>query len=314
MGKFYISAPVDEVRLAEIVAPTVATFAGELPSGEELRHLAQTYGLDFATMALYQAIHASPLHGSFIKAVDREQVSTEHPPAGAKIMIIPALFHGHYPETGADAKFAADIARSCGFEVGTIPIRSVASSTVNAEIIRETLEREDAQHIWIFGVSKGSADFSAFLQRHPDAPFITRIRGWINVCGLAHGCQIADYNTATRWRRLKYHAICRLFGAGYDLMRELRTDHPYWTQQLALPPHMKVFNFSAIPLGGHIQKAMIGRYLAISHLGPNDGMVLCRDSILDPGPVYPVWGCDHFFRSPQVIPLLYRFFSCLRRQ
>lgn len=314
MGKFYISAPIDEVMLAETVASTVASFRGDLPTGDDLRQLSHKHDLDFATMVLYQAIQASPLHQSFIKAVDSEPVSTQQPPANAKILIIPALFHGHYPETGADAKFAGDIAQQCGFDVDKIQIRSVAPSTVNAEIIHGTLEREEAQDIWIFTVSKGSADFRAFLQLYPDAASISRIRGWINVCGIARGCQISDYNTATRWRRLKYRAICRLLGTGYGLMRELRTDHPYWTRPLVLPPHMKIFNFSAIPLGGHIQKAMIGRYLAISRLGPNDGMVLCRDSMLDQGPIYPVWGCDHFFRSPQVIPLLYRFFSYLRHQ
>jgi hypothetical protein len=314
MGKFYISAPVDEVKLAETVAPTVSDFSGRLPTSEELKHLAQMHDLDFATMVLYQAIHASSTHASFINAVDHEPISTVHPPVGAKILIIPALFHGHYPETGADAKFAADIAHNCGFEVGTIPIRSVASCTANAQIIHETLRKEEAQHIWIFGVSKGSADFRAYLQRYPDSPAISKIKGWINVCGLPRGCQISDYNTATRLRQLKYRAICRIFGVRYELMRELRTDHPYWANQLAIPPHMKVFNFSAIPLGSHIQKALIGRYLAISHLGPNDGMVLCRDSILDQGPVYPVWGSDHFFRTPLVIPLLYKFFSYLRRQ
>jgi hypothetical protein len=314
MRKFYICAPVDEIMLAEATRSTVAALAGRLPTSSEIRQLVSEHSLDFATMVLYQSMYASPLHGQYIAEINNEPISTQHERIDAKVLIIPALFFGHYPETGADANLAAGIARNCGFEVGTIPIRSVGTVTENADIIRETLEQESAKNIWIFAVSKGSADFRVFLQRNPEAPSIQRLRGWINVCGLAHGCQIADYNTATYMRSLKYRAICQLYGVGFDLMRELRTDHPYWAEELALPSHMKLFSFSAIPLGGHLQKSIIGRFLAISHLGPNDGMLLCRDSILDQGPAYPVWGADHFFRGPQVIPLLYRFFSYLKRQ
>lgn len=314
MGKFYISAPVDDVLLAERVRGHVRALEGALPTNAQLKGIAGEHGLDFSTMVLYQALHASPVHGPFIAALDSEAVSTSHAPVAAKILVIPALFHAHYPETGADAAFAADIARQCGFDAATIPTRSLGTSTDNAAIIRDALEKETASDIWIFAVSKGSADFRAFLQLYPDSPAIARVRGWINVCGVSGGAQIADYNSATRWRAFKYGAICRLLGTRYELIREMRTDHRYWQQALALPQHMKLFNFAAIPLGSHIQKSLIGRYRALSTLGPNDGMILCRDAILDHGPAYPVWGADHFFRSPQVISLLYRFFGYLRRQ
>ncbi|MEN3296950.1 MAG: hypothetical protein V7642_6203 [Burkholderiales bacterium] len=312
MGKFYISAPVDEVLLAEEVAPLVASWQGTLPTSEALRNLAHTHDLDYATMALYQSILASPSDRAFIDAVNQQPLQSRHAPIGEKVLVIPALFHGHFPETGADAKFARDIAANCGFDVGTIPIGSVATVSDNADIIRDMLEKESAEKIWIFAVSKGSADFRLFLQRYPDSPAIRRLRGWINVCGLPFGCHITDANKRTPWNRLKYRLICRLFGVSYKLMRELGTDYAAWQAPLTLPAHMQAFNFSAIPLGSHIQTSLIGRYKAIRHLGPNDGMVACRDSIIDSAPTYPVWGCDHFFRSPQVVPILYRFFSFLR--
>lgn len=314
MGKLYISAPVDDVTLAESVATIVTELAGRLPTALELRQLAEQRNLDFATMVLYQCFFASETHRAFIDALDAEPIHTAHAALDAKVLVIPALFHGHYPETGADAKLVADIARRCGFAVETLPIRSVASSTVNAQIIAEALSLETARNLWIFTVSKGTADFRVFLQQHPQHPALQRMRGWVNTCGIAGGCEIADYDTATLWRRLKYALICRLFGNGPELLRELRTDHPYWQTPIQLPAAVKVFNFCAVPLGAHIQTSLIGRYQAISHLGPNDGMVLCRNSILEQGPCYPVWGCDHFFRSPLVAPLLYRFFGYLRRQ
>ena len=131
--------------------------------------------------------------------------------------------------------------------------------------------------------------------------------------GLANGCAISDYNIGSWWRAFKYRVICRLFGVSFELMHELTTRHPYWAEPPQLPAHMRLFTFLAIPLPCHIQRALMGRYLAISPLGPNDGMVLCRDAILDAGPVFPVWGCDHFFRGPQVVTVLYKLFGYLRR-
>ncbi|MES3021886.1 MAG: hypothetical protein V4857_09925 [Pseudomonadota bacterium] len=300
--------------LGQATRPHVETLAGRLPSAGELRELAAEHGLDFATLLLFQAVHASPVHAAFIAAVEGEKISTSHAPLDVKILIIPALFYGLYPETGADGRFAADIARQCGFSVGTIPIKSMGTSTENARIIRDALAHETASQIWIFGISKGNADFRAYLQLYPAEAAAAPLRGWINVCGVVGGSQVADHHTRTRFGALKYRAICRLFGAGYDLLREMRTDHPYWRKPIVLPPQMKVFSFVAIPLGAHIQKTLIKRYRAVSPFGPNDGMVVCRDAILDGGPAYPVWGADHFFRSPEVIPLLYRFFSFLRGQ
>jgi hypothetical protein len=313
MGKFYISAPVDEVKLAQRVAPAVERLNGRLPTSDELRDQSRESGLDFATMLLYRAIHAVPAYQSFIDALDAEAVTTEHTPVAAKVLIVPALFHGHYPETGADVALAAEIARTCGFAVDRIPIKSVGTVRNNARIIHDWLAGETAEHLWVLTVSKGSADFRAFLQSYPDCPAIARMRGWINVSGLANGCAISDYNVGTAWRTLKYRAICRLFGVSFELMSELCTAHPYWAGPLAIPAHMQLYTFLAIPLPCHIQRALIGRYLAISALGPNDGMVLCRDAILDAGAVYPVWGCDHFFRGPQVVPVLYKLFGYLRR-
>ena len=314
MKRLYVSAPVDEVRLAAELMPAVRGLGGRLPSSAELRALATQRGMDAATMLLYQAIRTQPLNSAFIADVDAQPVHRNHSPVDDKILFVPALFHGHYPETGADAQLAQDIARACGFQVETIPVRSVATVSENAEIIASFLARQTAQRLWIFAVSKGSAEFRLFLQRHPQSPVIGRIAGWINACGLPGGCQIAEHNLATPLRRLSYSFICRMFGTSIEMLRELSTSHAFWQSPLVLPAGMRAISFVAMPLGCHIQTSLVGRYSAISASGPNDGMVSCRDSLIDDGLIYPVWGCDHFFRGPQVPPLLYRFFSWLRLQ
>jgi hypothetical protein len=315
VGKFYISAPVDEIALAQEVQPLVSGLHGMLPSSDYLRQLSQERGLAIATMALYEAVRQADANRAFIDTLDAHSLALTSAPraeghSAGKVLIIPALFHGHYPETGADAALPASIAQAHGFEVETIPIKSVGTVTENANIIARFMESEKSAPLWVFAVSKGSADFRAFLHLHPEMPAISSIAGWINVCGLANGCHITDYNMATPWRRLKYRLACRLFGADAALMQEMQTTHPYWSTS-AGPSSIRRINFMAIPLPSHVQKSLIGRYMAISRLGPNDGMVLCRDALMEPGVTYPVLGCDHFFRGPQIAPLLHRFFSWL---
>lgn len=314
MARHYISPPVDEVRLAQEVAPLVRSFDGTVPSVEELIELTRKHGLDVSTMALYEALRTAPANAEFLSRINAEPIVSAATPTKAKLLVVGALFYQHYPEIGGDAALSIGIARACGFEVETIPVKSLGTVTENARIIHDHLKCEHADRVWLLTASKGASDFRAYLQNYAGAPAIDRIAGWINVCGLVEGCDIADYDIATPARRLKFQAICRTFGARFDLLRELSTTHDYWREPLRLPPHMKVFNLSAIPLPSHIHKVLINRYRAISDRGPNDGMVACRRTVIDTGLTIPFLGYDHFFRGPNIAPMLYRFFAYLGRQ
>jgi hypothetical protein len=312
MVKYYLCPPVDELRLARAVRPLVLEFDGCVPDIDRLIVLTRERGLEVSTMALYEALRTHPDNAGFIARIEREPIGGA--PTGAKILAVPALFYQHYPETGGDAALSIGIARECGFEVETIPILSLGTVTDNARIIRDHLEGERAERIWMLTASKGGADFRACLQTFAEAAVLDRVAGWINICGLVGGCDIADFDIATPARRLKFQAICRALGTRFDLLRELSTAHEYWRQPLCLPHGMQVFNLTAIPLPSHVQTSLMNRYLSISERGPNDGMVACRRTVIDSGLTIPLLGYDHFFRGPQVTPLLYRFFSYLSRQ
>ncbi|HNM81793.1 MAG TPA: hypothetical protein PKL28_12115 [Rhodocyclaceae bacterium] len=314
MVQYYLCPPIDEIRLAQELAPLVDSFGGTVPSVAHLIELTREHGLAAASMALYEALRVAPQNSEFLSRLDAEPTDRTSTPAGAKVLVVPALFYGHYPEVGGDAVLPIGIARACGFEVETIPILSVGTVTENARIIHDHLEREQAERVWFLTGSKGGADFRAYLQLYAGSAAINRIAGWINICGLVEGCDIADFNVATPARRLKFRALCRVLGTRFELLSELSTTHEYWREPLRPPPHMKVFNLSAIPLPSHIQKSLIKRYRAISDRGPNDSMVACRRTVIDGGLTIPFLGYDHFFRGPNIAPILYRFFNYLRRQ
>ena len=53
----------------------------------------------------------------------------------------------------------------------------------------------------------------------------------------------------------------------------------------------------------------MGRYKKLSLLGPNDGMTDSYRSIFWNGKVFPIWGADHFCRTADMVPTLYKLFS-----
>ena len=71
--------------------------------------LTREHGLDVSTMALYEALRTAPANADFVSRIDAEPIVTASGPAGAKILVIPALFYRHYPEVGGDAALSIGI-------------------------------------------------------------------------------------------------------------------------------------------------------------------------------------------------------------
>ena len=312
MGKLYGAAPQDDVRLATEVQPYVDSLQGEIPDQGSLRTLTEERGTDYATAAFYHAIRAVPQHSRFIERVDQQEIAASHPASGIKMLVVPAFFYREYPEVGGDGQHIIDVARACGIDAQLIAVHSTGSIRNNIEIIQQSLQRAAGNEIWLLSMSKGSAEIRRLLQERGDKLPLEDLRLWFNVSGLVNGCDLVDHMLGSPVRRLKTRALCLATGAEYTAMEELLTDQPCWQQPLPLPPGLQVINIFGVPLISHLQKALLARYHRLKHLGPNDGMVLLSRAYLPPGPIYPLWGTDHFMRDARVIPLLYRLFGlCL---
>ena len=312
MSKTFSAAPVDEIHLAKRVEPVVAQWHGNLPGTRELQAVAATHGLDVATAAFYHAILVSSQYGEFIRQIDSLPAEPVGTPARSKALIIPALFYRQRPEYGGDGQLIASIARACGFEAEVILIDSLGSVTHNALFIASALERETCDDIWLISLSKGGAEVRLVLQTQTSTSLLPKIRGWINICGLVRGSALVDDLLSTPLRGLRARALCAATGIDYVGVSELRTSHPYWRAEFQVPEWIRVINLIGVPLASHVQKTLLSRYKRLSSLGPYDGMALLPELLISPGDIYPVWGADHFFRSVQVSPLLYRVFRHIR--
>ena len=307
----YGDAPVDEVGLTWRVRATVESLRGAVPGIEELGRISSEHGLDFATMVFYQAVLASPVHGPFIRRLESMRAEPRALTTRPRLLIVPAMFYRERPDLGGDGSLVATVARACGYQVDVIQTASRGSISQNAAIIAETMRNDGGGPAWLLSLSKGGGEVQLAMQRH-GAGWIDRVRGWINVSGIVRGSHYIDAVLATAPGRLRARAVCVALGTSYSSVTELQTTQASWQEPFVPPAPLTVINLVGVPLGCHVQKALVRRYRRLGALGPNDGFVLLPATLIHPGSIYPIWGTDHLFRSPQVSLLLYRLFNLLQ--
>lgn len=310
----HVAPMVDEVGLLARAAEEVVRFGGCMPDRPQLQTLVETHGVELATAVFYQGILESTTHGPFVKAVDAEKVAPLPTPSRLHLLLVPALYYQELPQYGGDGQAIASIARACGLQVTIAPLLSKGSLSDNAAILWETLCGMAGDDVLLLSLSVGGGEVRIMLDEHAGAPQLARLRGWVNVCGLVRGIPLATRVLRNPLRRLHTMTVCKAIGLDFALVRELDPDHAYWQGAMALPPTLRVVNLIGVPLHSHVQqRSLFKRYSWMQKLGPNDGMALLTDLLVEPGLIYPLWGADHYFRTPQVSPLLYKLFRYLRR-
>jgi len=314
LAYIFPSAPMDEFNLWEQAQPWVKKMHGQIPSRIEIQQLTKTLGIDLTTSILYQAILASKRDGSFIQTlkqipliVSKQQTTKSQT---VKVLIIPAMYFQQHPELGSDGKIMHHVASQLGISTEIIPTLSLGSVQQNAEIIAHVIRQKTCDHLIICTLSKGASDFRLAMERFiPEHAH--RIQAWINISGTLHGSACVDAMLDSTVKRLWFKLLCRGIGADYGCLDELRTAHPFWQSKWELPHSTNVINILPLPLIPHVHKQLSKRYHVLSYQGPNDGVMLPHDAIYQAGFIYPVWGCDHFMRTPFIGTLLRRVFLYL---
>ena len=266
-----------------------------------LAQLTREHGVDFATALWYDRVRSAEPHRTFIEAVESLDAEAAIPPTSARLLLAPAAFWREYPQFGADGAAVLAVARGLGLDAEMIRTPSTGSVSENARVIREALAKEADGSVILASLSKGGADVRVALEQDP--ALARKVRAWINVCGILHGSPLVDEMLdGAWWRRLAVRAFLARWRADFGLIRELR-HAPF--PRAAAPAGVYVVNVVACPLSSHTAGAITRRHRQLAGLGPNDGSTLLTDAIVDGGVVYPVWGADHYFRTPDA-PVLIR--------
>ena len=275
-------------------------YAGLTPA--VLAELTRDHGVDFATAVWYERVRSAEPHRAFIEAVEALDADAARPPTSARLLLAPAAFWREYPQFGADGAAVLAVARTLGMDAEMIRTPSTGSVPANARVIREALAKEPVGSVILASLSKGGADVRMALEQAPT--LARKVRAWINVCGILHGSPLVDdMLDGPWWRRLAVRAFLARWRASFDLIREMRHAP---SPRAAAPAGVFVVNVVACPLSSHTAGAITKRYQKLAEIGPNDGSTLLTDAIVDGGVIYPVWGADHYFRTPDAPELIRR--------
>ncbi len=311
----HVAPMLDEVGLLARAAELAADYGGDVPDRAMLQALTRTYGIDLTTAIYYQAWLAAPAHGAFIRAVEAECAAPVALSSRVHLLIVPALYYQELPQYGGDGEAIAAIARACGLRVTVAPLLSKGSLSANAARLWQTLCDLAGDPVVLLSLSVGGGEVRLMLAAHTGAPALQHLVGWVNICGLVRGIPLASQLLGNPLRRLHAQTVCKVFGVDFALVRELDPVHAFWQAPVTLPNALPVINLIGVPLHSHVQqRSLFKRYGAMANLGPNDGMALLPDLLIEPGLTYPLWGADHYFRTPQVSPLLYKLFRYIRRE
>lgn len=299
---FYLSAPRDVVAL-EAQAESLLDSAGD-------RHVSDLLGqpgaLDpgIATMLLYRACYRGS-NGAFLKALAAQPTVDAPLDRPASFIVIPGLNFRRHPETGADGRLVIDIAGRIGADVEVLLPEPRGSAGENGAMLARQLSGRDRQATWVISISKGTADFRVALRHLGGWP--DWLSGWVNFSGVFQGTPIADKLTQKNLPNLMMRALIAAGGLVSRNIAEMRTDSALWRSPVVPPSNGRLIHVVGFPPPWSVEMRIAHHYKWLMQLhGPNDGLIPLLETFDYPGRVLPVWGADHFMRTPDVARLIYR--------
>lgn len=290
---------VDETAIARAAATLAASRASPL-TGADILSVAGQHGTDIATRYLYESIQQSR-HAAFINRIQTQSDTDCLVPARLKLLVIPGMFYVEHPETGTDGQLILDIAARLSIPAELVRVDSTGALADNARLISRHLSSQRHHQLWVMTISKGSADFMYYLKQTDTTP----VTGWVNVCGIHRGLPLIEEICNSLPRRLFFNLYARLNQISPSLLADLHPGNSLWQHSCQLEPS-NIINIVPMPLASHVQAGITRHYLNNLKLGPNDGFVPLTDALALPGNLYPLWGCDHFARTPMLSRLVYR--------
>ena len=69
---------------------------------------------------------------------------------------------------------------------------------------------------------------------------------------------------------------------------------------LHLPNHVLTIQYVGAPLSGQLARSTRGRYETLRSRGPNDGLTLLSDELVEGGIAVTEVGLDHYYRDPAI--------------
>jgi hypothetical protein len=283
---------------------------------ELLRWVSSRTSPDFATLYLLERLQRRPefarMQDLYRREVDCILADRACESAGEadrlrglqnryRILVVGGFHYKSDTATGADLAQPRRALRQSGYDTDLIDIDEDGIVEENAALIAAAVLRQAGQkELILVSTSKGGPETAYALGEILRQRDLRRVRAWISIGGTLRGTLLAD--DAMRWPK-RWVARLALFALGVDFKgvpsmtvaaRRGRFD------TLSFPRHLLMIQYLGAPLSGQVSDDVRGRYDDLRPFGPNDGLTLLADELVEGGVPIVEPGLDHFFRAPDM--------------
>ena len=280
---------------------------GKPITNRELKAIADRTSIDFGALifAYLQTERHAEIKGTFLqeyKLAKEGRLDLHAAASRYKIALVPGLFYQSKPHTKGDLREVRAALEEAGFEVVSIPILEAGSVEQNAQIIADFIKNEPVtqKKIALVSTSKGGPD-TIYALGHLLSPEDTKkIAIWFSIGGAIRGSYLAD--RWTQWpQRWLASVVGQVAGFSIDMVDSLSVQESRKRMEgIRVPPHICVVHFVGVPLSGTVTPEVRKGFEELRRYGPNDGVTLLCDEIVEGSTVITALGLDHWYRDPDL--------------
>ncbi len=281
-------------------------------NAETLRDLSAATSVDLATLYFTERLYRDSRNRSYQDAF--AELTEDYDEAGPEMIgeaiplnrytlaFVPGYGYKMDTTTGGDLARQRALMDRLGIRALLIETNETGTVEENASIIAEGIRQlgERGEKVIIVSASKGGPEVALALgeiMSHEDSRFV---HAWISIGGVLRGTPMADH--MLRWpQRWLVATVGRLLGHPRGIARNLSTGvRRNVFERIAIPEHILTVQYVGAPLRSHIERESRKRYRTLSPLGPNDGLTLLPDELVEGGIAVTDIGLDHYFRDPRI--------------
>lgn len=280
---------------------------------DTLQALTEQFSPDFATLYFVSRIYHDPVNHraqqafhEHLAAIKRDGEAGIYRIArrfdSYLIAFVPGYGYKEEPATGADFAQQRRIMNRVGFKTLLIETDEVGTVEENASILANEIPRLEQQHskIILVSTSKGGPEVALAMGKLLASDQLRAVKAWISIGGLLRGTPSADQ--ALTWPASWLASVVFFFkGVPMKTVKSLHTEKRRKVfARLEFPEHVLLLQYVGVPLSGQIAEYVEGRYRSLRKLGPNDGLTLLADQLIDGGIVITDVGLDHYYADPEI--------------
>ncbi|MCB1176739.1 MAG: hypothetical protein KDK36_04075 [Leptospiraceae bacterium] len=302
----------DEYFLMENARKILPQLSFEELNHEILKQLTKEHGIEMSSAIFFTKLIDNSKSSKFIDLLNQTKVNfSSLPKFDGEVWILPAGFYRDIPEFDGDGELIRKIGTHFGLKSRLIELDPKGTISANSEIIIEELSKDTPENLFLFSISKGTADLRIALEKKPELQ--SKIKSWVSIGGLFKNNPLADKvlnkNTISL---LLQKTVLQILGIPMEFISEFSSKTGILKDEVNIIVKNQI-NVIAVPLPSHMQGNILKRYKILAHHGPNDGYSLLLDSSLPSGLIYPIWGTDHYFRSSLLNDCIYKVFYYLSK-